>query len=137
MHPPTKSPTISPTPNPTSTPTLTNSPTSSVSPTGIYDWCEDLDKQFSIESIRWIRNKKNWHWASQKIWLRCAFDKVVANCPLVCDNCHCTDNKKHVEIEIIMISYNNNPNSGKVRYSSIEYYQSTIESEASTIATYN
>jgi hypothetical protein len=42
-----------------------------------------------------------------------------------------------VEMEIIKISNNNNPNSGKVRYSSIEYYQSTIESEASTVAIYN
>jgi hypothetical protein len=98
--PPTTSPTKSPTPNPTSTPTLTSSPTSSASPTGIYDWCEDLDKQFSIESIRWIKNKKNCHWASQKIWLRCAFDEVAENCPLVCNNCHCTDNKKRFEIQI-------------------------------------
>jgi hypothetical protein len=86
--PPTTSPTTSPTPYPMSTPTLTGLPTSiTASPTGIYELCKDSDKRFSIDSIVWIRNKKNCIWVSQKTESRCKIDEAAANCPLSCGQC--------------------------------------------------
>jgi hypothetical protein len=96
---PTASPTTSPTPNPTSAATLTSTLTITASPTSIYDWCEDFDKRFSIQSIIWIRNKKNCKWVSKRTWFRCEIAEVVANCPRLCKKCECVDNKKTFEIE--------------------------------------
>ena len=64
----------------------------STAPTRRYHWCEDSDDRFGIDSIDWIKNKKNCEWVKDKIWNRCSYEEAKDNCPVLCDYCNCKDN---------------------------------------------
>jgi hypothetical protein len=78
----------------------TNSPTSSptTSPTSIYHWCKDSNQGFKIHSLPSIKKKKKCEWAAERKGTRCTIVEVAINCPVLCDNCDCVDNKKRFKI---------------------------------------
>jgi hypothetical protein len=102
----TSHPSLAPTPVPSVTTepsrqSITTHPTSSPtdSPTSMYSWCEDSNNKFKIKSISWIRGKKNCAWAGKKTkWFRCKIEEVQKNCPVVCNKCQCSNNKKRFKI---------------------------------------
>ncbi len=76
------------------------STTMSTSPTELYPWCVDTETKFSIHSVSWIQNKKSCSWANviDKKPYRCRIKEVKINCPSLCGNCQCLDNKDRFRV---------------------------------------
>ncbi len=88
---------------PSSFPSLAPSDTHSSSPpTEEHPWCVDTTKRFFINSISWIRRKKDCKWTvSPKQWFRCSIEEVKQNCPRSCGNCNCFDNSKRFYVSAL------------------------------------
>lgn len=72
----------------------------SSSPTKFYTWCSDSQERFDIDSIDWIRGRKDCDWADDpRKWFRCTISEVKDSCPVLCDYCNCVNNLESFYVE--------------------------------------
>jgi len=83
---------------PEDTPSPTQAPVTS-GPTRVYNWCTDVEGKFEVDSLWWIKQKKNCAWARKSNpWWKCTKAEVQDNCPETCNFCRCKNNQGRFKV---------------------------------------